>query len=137
VARVMVVGDAERANIKRVVGHALAHPFSRHLMIRIIEQVDLPAGERPGFSCSIPDGFRCVFTIEEHPLGWCRHLSVSACDPGRVPSIEAMQFMLMPEFGFWGPLQQEAGQRFIQLGDDPVQYVEVIEKMKPGTEPKS
>jgi hypothetical protein len=46
----------------------------------------------------IPDGYRVVFSIEEQPIGWCRHLSVSVDKKGKYPTPQAVE-LIMQEFG--------------------------------------
>ena len=55
---------------------------------------------------AIPVGFRAVYSIEEHPIGWCRHLSVSVSTKNRVPSVPAVE-MIMHEFGFKGTITEQ------------------------------
>jgi hypothetical protein len=57
-----------------------------------------PAGDYPDFKVLIPNGFRVVYSIEEQPIGWCGHLSVSVDSPEKVPGIPAVE-AIMAEFG--------------------------------------
>jgi hypothetical protein len=57
-----------------------------------------PAGDYPNHSMKISQGYRVVFSIEEQPVGWCKHLSVSVDAVGRLPCQEAVE-LIMKEFG--------------------------------------
>lgn len=45
--------------------------------------------------------FRCAYSVEEQPAGFCRHLSVSVSRPGFLPQPEIMA-MITSLFGFTG-----------------------------------
>ena len=40
-----------------------------------------PFGDDQRYREMLGDEYRVVFTIEEHPMGWCRHLSMSSVQP--------------------------------------------------------
>lgn len=107
--RPLLMDDEQKQKIAKVVAYAEAHPYSRPYMQERVAlaglKQDVAPGDDPNFRCEIPFGFKCVFTIEEQPVGWCRHLSVSVDNPTKVPSIPAVE-MLMKEFGFKGPLKE-------------------------------
>jgi hypothetical protein len=65
-----------------------------------------PAGDNDERSCVLPVNFRIVYSLEEHPCGWCHHISVSGGAKGKVPSI-AMVKMVMKEIGFKGDLKDQ------------------------------
>ena len=58
-----------------------------------------PPGDRPGFSCELPFGYRVVFTLEKQNIGKVRHLSISVSIPGNLPSMTAVE-AIMHEIGF-------------------------------------
>jgi hypothetical protein len=43
----------------------------------------------------LPLGWRVALSVEEHPTGWYRHLSMSSPDPGRAPSPAAVEMVLV------------------------------------------
>jgi hypothetical protein len=56
------------------------------------------------YSTKIPSMFYVTFSVETgHPVGTCRHISVSSRRRGRVPTPEAV-WMLAREMGFVGGL---------------------------------
>ena len=88
--RPLVVADAERAMIRRVIDHAARNVISRDRLQRTIAGEEKPVGDNPDFACVIPVGYRCVYSLEEQPLGVCRHLSISVLGEGGAPN-EAMR----------------------------------------------
>ncbi len=46
-------------------------------MLLIMKGISPPKGDLPEFSINLEEGFRVVLTIEQHPGGWMRHVSVS------------------------------------------------------------
>jgi len=101
--RALLLGDRECALIERVVKHAFRFPVSLTKVKETIAGTEPPVGDNPEFCCIIPNGFRCVFSFEEQPHGWCRHLSISIPTVDGAPSPIAVE-MLMPAFGFTGKL---------------------------------
>jgi hypothetical protein len=66
-----------RARISAVIARAMDHPIAVGQLERIHEGLETPPTSFDrGFFTEIPEGFGAVFTIEEHPSGWHRHLSV-------------------------------------------------------------
>jgi hypothetical protein len=104
--RALVVDEEAREAIARVRTHAEANVVSRRTVLALVEGLGEPAGDDPAFCCSIHDGFRVVFSIEDQPAGMVRHLSISIPDgKGKCPSPEAVQ-IIGNEFGFEGSILQ-------------------------------
>lgn len=66
-----LLGLAERASNK---------PMDESKLRAIMARLLPPAGEDPNYR-ELVGGYRVVFTVEQHPMGWARHVSVSAVDP--------------------------------------------------------
>jgi hypothetical protein len=93
--RPLLIGEAERADLRRLKHHAERHPFTLDVILAAAEG-GVPYAREPEFRCFLPVGFGVCFTIERHPSGWARHLSVSVNGPGsegRVPSSHALQMI--------------------------------------------
>lgn len=96
--RALVLDIAARAAIWTVRDYAAAHPVSR---------TQLDTMENPSHAVSfdlnhvvmVPVGFRCVYSVEDQPIGRCRHLSVSIDVDGSTPHPLAV-VTLMEAFGF-------------------------------------
>lgn len=117
--RPLIITDAERAEIARVIAYAERKRFSTADMLARADckQVRWPEhvaedlretdpnrssmGDDPGFVCKIPVGFRVCFTIEEQPapLDWCRHISISVDEAGMMPHPAAVE-MILQAFGY-------------------------------------
>jgi hypothetical protein len=86
--RGLVMNEEVRAAIRRVVSYAEANRVTRARLLAMMELEEAPVGDAAAHCVEVPDGYRCVFSIEEQPVGWCRHLSVSVRAPqakGRCP----------------------------------------------------
>jgi hypothetical protein len=106
--RALVIDAFVKAEVARVMAHAVAHPTPwEELRRRASGEGDLPPlGDDPAFCCHMDDGYRCVYTEEYQRLGGvpvrCRHLSVSV-NGGLLPNPRAVS-AIMQEFGFYGDL---------------------------------
>jgi len=69
-----------------------------------------------GYSCTVPVGFKCVFTIERHPSGWCKHLSVSIDTKDKLPDVVCTEH-----------LARAFGMDIKELGDMDAVWLEEIE----------
>jgi len=92
--RPLVIGPDELADLARVRAHAEAHFFTLDALKTAAASGVSHCTDR-GFRCVLPRGFRVAFTIEQHPGGWARHLSVSLADApaGTVPGPHAMRMI--------------------------------------------
>lgn len=97
--RILIINEAVKEALYTLKKHAEENPFNLDDMLDIMNKAEKPAGDREGFSCCIPVDFRVVFTIETHPQGLSRHLSVSVPTEGRSPHPEAVK-LIMKELGF-------------------------------------
>lgn len=95
---VLVIGTEEKETLKNLREHAEKNEFSLDDLLDIMNKAEPPAGDRKGFSCIIPVGVRIVHTIENHPGGKMRHMSVSLQN-SKLPMPELVN-MILPELGF-------------------------------------
>lgn len=102
--RALVLGPPERERIKQVMAFAEAHRFTVHDLWRVMAHPEDAPGCDLNFCCVIPLWFKCVFTIDQQPKGWMRHLSVSVLGNGW-PHEKAVE-MLGVEFGFKTPFKE-------------------------------
>lgn len=96
--RPLVIDKKARARIKKVIRFAEENKITAQEISSRMES-EIPIGDHPDYTCEIPFGFRVCFSIEQHPSGWMRHISVSVAEPGRVPSFDGVN-LLLEEFGF-------------------------------------
>lgn len=73
---------------------AQANPISLSELMKITEENAPVVGEREGYSINLDFGYRLVYSVEEHPDGWMRHMSMSQVRPGRSPNRAAIDLML-------------------------------------------
>ena len=84
-----------RELIAGVVEYAEEYPISIVELERLLVGTNPVPGDDFERACTIPRGFRCCFSIEEHPPGWHKHLSVSLGIPlGGYPNDVAMNALL-------------------------------------------
>jgi hypothetical protein len=107
---VLVIGAAERKQIKKLIEEELKHPLPLSMvskgfgddraLLHLAERQ--PGFERPAASHIVfPGGYRVAFSFEEQPIGLCSHLSISVMGrkrKGMMPSPEAVE-MICEEFG--------------------------------------
>ena len=127
--RPLLIDQKAKEDIAKVVEYAFANKIETETLKKMVDEKAPPVGDLPGYSCHIFKDFIVVFSIENHPMGWCRHMSISVPNNGKVASIEATE-MIMEEFGFQTPLRN-CHVRIEETGDPIRPYaVNVIEAMK-------
>jgi hypothetical protein len=89
----------DKKQMKDLHDFAMEHRIGTDEMLGIMHGTIKPVGDRPGYAINVPIGFEVVFCIEQQPMGWARHLSMSIDVPGKYPHELAMQ-MTMEELGF-------------------------------------
>ena len=102
--RALVIDQTAKEDIERVIKYAFDHKIPIEIMRKMVSGEVVAPGFSPNYSCEIFQGYRVVFSIEEHPMGWCRHISISV-DGGMLPSIEAAK-LIIKEFDFENPLEK-------------------------------
>jgi hypothetical protein len=127
--RALVIDRIARENIERVIKYAFDHKIKIEVMRKMVTGEVVAPGYSPNYTCEIFNGYRVVLSIEEHPMGWCRHISISV-DGGLLPSIEAAK-LIIKEFGFESPLEN-CVTRIEEIPDDieRPQAIEVIEPIR-------
>ena len=82
----LIMDNEVQANIKKLINYAESHVVSYERMVEMHEKtqrgepIDGVVGDNPNHAISLPLGFRVAFSIEVHPIGECRHISVSVND---------------------------------------------------------
>lgn len=104
----LVIDDEVRAQIKACIELAEANPVD---MPALMEWINTPvvkerhAARMNQQTITIPMAYLVTYSIEDgHPVGRCRHLSMSVQRKDRVPNQHGL-WMVAQEFGFWGTLQ--------------------------------
>lgn len=101
----LVLGEEQRAQLAELRELASAHPVD---MKWLTETIADPSHKKKHMnqmtkqSVEIPFGFIITYSIENgHPVGTCRHMSMSSPAKGRLPSPEAVD-MVAELLGFVG-----------------------------------
>lgn len=126
--RPFIVDEIVKKDIAKVKAYAEDHKIDL-TELRGIASMDAPApGLDTNFVCAIPVGYLVAFTIEQHPGGWARHISVSSEKRGTVPHPTVVE-MVMEEFG----MQKKLSECTIYLEDigRDHQAVNVVEIYEP------
>ncbi|MGF6641805.1 hypothetical protein [Paraburkholderia sp. MM6662-R1] len=105
----LFIGPDEREALKALRELAQRQPVD---MAVLTEALKHPAGkaahkdQMTSQSVRLPTHFLVTFSIEKgHPIGTCRHMSMSVGKPDRVPNPHAI-WMVAEELGFVGGLDQ-------------------------------
>lgn len=101
--RPLVIDAGAKRRITDVICYAEENRITKSEMMEIIEnggpEGDSTAvGDDGNRCCYIDHGFKVVYSIEEQPIGWCHHLSVSVAALDKLPNIAAVA-RIMSEFG--------------------------------------
>lgn len=103
--RPLVIGPEEKEKLQALKDNAEQNILSFDDLLDIKNKREPLVGDRPGFSCEIPVGFRVVFSLENHPMkdgsGFktIRHMSMSVDAEGKLPNPIACK-MIMEELGY-------------------------------------
>ncbi len=99
--RVLEINDSTREDIAKVVTYAKEHRYNEH-MIKLLISGDLESpGDNPDYLVHIHDGYRVIYTIEEHKVGFCHHISISVDRSKKYPH-EMAVLEIMKLFGMEG-----------------------------------
>lgn len=72
----LFIDDDTRGKITAVIAHAEKNIFSMDDLLDLLNKQALPAGDRKGFSCIIPVGYRCVYSLEMQAPDYIRSYNV-------------------------------------------------------------
>jgi len=96
--RALVIDEKAKEKIRNLIKFAESHPYSIEHLKKVISGDRPPAGDYPEHVITLHEGYKVVFSIEEQPIGLCKHLSVSVNTEGMTPRPEAVE-LIMDEFG--------------------------------------
>jgi len=91
-----------RILIKILVDRAYENKIFLEEMYEIMEGKKSPIGDNPDYCCHIKDGYRVVFSVEQHPSTLMKHISIS--HNGKIPEVEDVR-VIIKEFGFKSKLE--------------------------------
>lgn len=120
--RALLQSPEIQAAVDKCAAYAVAQRFNIHDLKHIQAHPERAAGNDPHFRLTVPMGFHCVFTIEQHPGGWMRHLSVSV-GGDKYPNERAVE-ALGQMFGFKTPFAE-----WFKWLEEEARAVNVLEKL--------
>ncbi len=130
----LIMDENVRARIASLVAYAQAHPVNMLGLTELLEKPDakeMHMAQMTAQTMEIPMAFLVTFSIEiNHPIGTCRHLSMSVMRERRIPHPIAV-WMVAKEFDFWGEIEQCDGVWEEELTQGTA--INVVQKME---EPK-
>jgi hypothetical protein len=103
--RALVIDGKSKEDIQNCIKYAENHRYPRSFLVARMNGKASTPGDNNSHNCYLHDGFKVVFSIEEQPFGWAKHLSVSIDDPEKMPSVEAVK-LIMSEFGIKSTLDE-------------------------------
>lgn len=101
--RILQIDKKAKEAILRLKLYAENHKVDLETMKKMVNRIVSPVGDNLNYVCYLHDGYRIVFSIEEHPSGWYRHISISV-ENNTLPSISSTE-LIMKEFGFQGAVE--------------------------------
>lgn len=94
----LIFDTTTKEKIKNLCDYAIENQYTLEDMRKMSEGEKPPVGDNPKHAMLIPVGYRVVFSLEHHPMGACRHISISVTT-GQYPSIGAVN-AIIGMFGF-------------------------------------
>lgn len=127
----MIVGEVEKAELRKLRFAAAQNPVDVTTLLARLKTHEGKRKHRSQMdrqSIPIPLAFLVTFSIENgHPIGTCRHLSVSSQRAGRVPTREAV-WMVAEELGFTGSIEDcQVWLEDLMRGDGPAKAVNIVQ----------
>ena len=123
--RILQIDESTRQDIQKAIAYAESHKFTTLDIKRIINGQGKPAGDDPGFVTHIHDGYRVVYSLEEQPIGWCKHISISVEALGKYPHELAVKEILK-EFGMDSNF--EDSENVLQMWLEEDRAINILEK---------
>jgi hypothetical protein len=103
----LIIGTEEKAALEKLRELASSNPID---MPKLVESIKTPEGKAAhrrmmtAQTVDLPVAFKVTYSIETgHPIGTCRHMSLSVQKKGRVPNQQAVE-MVMAELGYYGTI---------------------------------
>jgi hypothetical protein len=84
--RALIIDATAKQKLSSIVAYAKQNPVTIDLMQRIASGIAQPVGDDINRIAFLQEGFKVVFSIEQHLSGWFMHFSVSIDSPEKLPS---------------------------------------------------
>ena len=101
---ILLMDEEIQEKIYELLMYAEANPFDNETMEKASKENTpiIPQGNY-NYVIELPMGIRVVYTIEEHPIGICRHISIS-CDNSLPETHHVM--LILENFNYDTPLKK-------------------------------
>lgn len=98
--RPLIINETSRLIIAETIKYAEKNKISKPFLMAAMNGKMPCPGDNPNYCCYFEVGYKVVFTVEEQPCGWCKHISVSVASPKKdvLPNVESVK-LIMQEFG--------------------------------------
>jgi len=123
--RLLQINDETNEDIAKVVKYANEHKFTIDQMKLLMAGDIEPPGDNPDYMLYINNGYRVVYSLEEQPIGWCHHISISVDKEKKYPHGIATQ-MIMGAFGMDGNLKNNVSVWM----DKNTQSINILQRVK-------
>ena len=129
----LLLDDEIQKSIKNLIEYADNHVVSYEKMVELQEKmqneevIDEAIGNNPNHSIELPMGYRVAYSIEVHPIGECKHISVSV--DNKEPELENLR-LILDFFGFKSNLEDGKCYAYVESYTvDSIEYsaVNVVE----------
>jgi len=129
----LIIGEHQKAALADLRRVAAEHPID---MPNLMQRIKTPDGKRVHMdqmndqTIDLPTTYLVTFSIENgHPIGTCRHMSMSSTRKGRAPSPEAI-WIVAEELGFIGGLSAcEVWSEDLQRGAERAIAINVVQSI--------
>ena len=88
---IVAVDEGTKTRIAQLIEYANNHRISLDELLKIVDFEKPPVGDRNGHSIILNKNYRVVYSIEELPNRWVKHISISVKDPNSLPSPGAVE----------------------------------------------
>jgi len=93
----LLLDEKVKSDIKKLMKKAINKPITESIMTSLKDDETEQLGFGKDFGINISSGHRIVYTIEEHPIGMCKHISISLDE--HIPSLDDVD-LIISEFDF-------------------------------------
>ena len=125
--RILKIDAADRDEIRKATDYAKSHKFDLTEIKRIMEGKAQAAGFDAGFVTYLHNGYRVVYSLEEQPVGWCHHISISIEERGKLPHPEAIR-MILGEFGMDSDFEDSP--KMLELWIEDARAINILQKVE-------
>lgn len=122
---VLFIDDEVRKEISEVLSYALEHP----VLLPMLRE-NFTAGDDAFYACYLKPYYRCVFSYEQQPIGWCRHFSMSVESRDKLPPVPVVD-AVMPEFGFKGTVMEATLKDLLKVWLEPEESPYAVNILSP------